>query len=200
MKLKFFLRGLGIGILVTASILTISHRAQDKQQTLTNEQIVERAQELGMILPEESQSPQPSASLEPSETSTSTPTVVPSPTMEASPTVTPSPTAEPKEAVTPSPTAEPSATPKATPTATPKKAEETKKTEKAPTYVSVTIEKGMWSETVSRKMEEAGLVKSADDFNVYLMNNGYSSLISVGTYKIQKGATYQEIAEKIAGK
>lgn len=192
MKLKFFLRGLGIGILVTASILTISHRAQDKQQTLTNEQIVERAEELGMVLPEESESPQPSASLEPSETPVSTPTVTPSPTVEASPTVEPSPSAKP--------TTEPSAKPTTTPTATPKKVEETKKSEKEPSYVSVTIEKGMWSETVSRKMEEAGLVKSADDFNAYLMNNGYSSQISVGTYKIQKGATYQEIADKIAGK
>jgi len=179
MKLKFFLRGLGIGILVTASILTISHRAQDKQQALTNEQIIEKAEALGMILPDESASDEPSESLEPSETPVSTPTVAPSPTVEPSPSVKPSPTVEP------------SATPKATPTVTP---------EKEPSYVSVTIEKGMWSEAVSRALKEAGLVKSADDFNEYLTDNGYSSLISVGTYKIEKGATYQEIAEKIAGK
>ena len=49
MKLKYYLRGLGIGMAVTALILGISFSGRQGQeaQTLTDEQIRERASELG---------------------------------------------------------------------------------------------------------------------------------------------------------
>ena len=45
MKLKYYLRGLGIGMIVTALILGISfsHRQGQETQTLTDDQIRERA-------------------------------------------------------------------------------------------------------------------------------------------------------------
>lgn len=46
MKLKYYLRGIGIGMLVTALILTISYR---KKTTITDEEIITRAKALGMI-------------------------------------------------------------------------------------------------------------------------------------------------------
>ena len=51
MKLKYYLRGLGIGMAVTALILGISFSGRQGQeaQTLTDEQIRERASELGMV-------------------------------------------------------------------------------------------------------------------------------------------------------
>lgn len=50
MKLKYYLRGLGIGMIVTALILGISfsHRQGQETQTLTDDQIRERAEQLGM--------------------------------------------------------------------------------------------------------------------------------------------------------
>ena len=46
MKLKYYLRGLGIGIAVTAVLLSISSK---DGQTLTDAQIRERAVQLGMV-------------------------------------------------------------------------------------------------------------------------------------------------------
>ena len=46
MKLRFYLRGLGIGILVTAIILTIAYRG--KTTPMTDDEVRERAKQLGM--------------------------------------------------------------------------------------------------------------------------------------------------------
>ena len=47
MNLKYYLRGLGIGIVITALIMGIA--AGGKKETLSNEEIKERAQALGMV-------------------------------------------------------------------------------------------------------------------------------------------------------
>lgn len=51
MKLKYYLRGLGIGMIVTALILGISfsNRQDQTSQIMTDDQIRERAAELGMV-------------------------------------------------------------------------------------------------------------------------------------------------------
>ncbi|MGN0375688.1 MAG: hypothetical protein ACI4EN_09340 [Butyrivibrio sp.] len=47
MKLKYYLRGLGIGILVTALILTIVHNINGK---MSDAEIIKRAEKLGMVM------------------------------------------------------------------------------------------------------------------------------------------------------
>ncbi|MDE7047105.1 MAG: hypothetical protein K2P25_03885, partial [Lachnospiraceae bacterium] len=47
MNLKYYLRGLGTGIVVTALIMGIA--ASGKKQALTDDEIRERARELGMV-------------------------------------------------------------------------------------------------------------------------------------------------------
>ena len=47
MNLKYYLRGLGIGIVMTAIIMGIASPA--KKETLTDKEITEKAKELGMI-------------------------------------------------------------------------------------------------------------------------------------------------------
>ena len=46
MKLKYYLRGLGIGILVTTVILSL---AGVGRKNMTDEEVVKRAKELGMV-------------------------------------------------------------------------------------------------------------------------------------------------------
>ena len=46
MKLKYYLRGLGIGIIVTAVIMGVT--SASRQETLSDREIMERAAELGM--------------------------------------------------------------------------------------------------------------------------------------------------------
>ena len=51
MKLKYYLRGLGIGILVTTIIMTIA--SPKKEASLSDEEIIARAAQLGMIMKED---------------------------------------------------------------------------------------------------------------------------------------------------
>ena len=55
MKLKYYLRGLGVGIICTAIIMGIA-LSGNKKETLTDAEIIERARLLGMVMEEESDS------------------------------------------------------------------------------------------------------------------------------------------------
>ena len=191
MKLKYYLRGLGIGMAVTALILGISFSGRQGQeaQTLTDEQIRERASELGMVDSSEltlaalQNSAQPQTTMEPEVT-------------EESETMTePEATAEPETATEPEATAEPEMT---------TKPEETKEPEliTAPeqSQTTITIKKGSDSGSVSRVLYEAGLVENAKAFDNYLCNNGYSRSINPGIYEIAPGTSEEEIAKIITGK
>ncbi len=62
MKLKYYLRGLGIGMIATTIILMICFSLQDT--TVSDEYVIERAKALGMVMPEETE---PKDSTEPTE-------------------------------------------------------------------------------------------------------------------------------------
>jgi hypothetical protein len=64
---------------------------------------------------------------------------------------------------------------------------------------SFTVKAGQWSDTVSKNLQNAGIIDSASDFDSYLNKTGYSAKIKAGTFKIPSDATYNEIAQKITG-
>ena len=203
MKLKYYLRGLGIGMAVTALILGISFSGRQGQeaQTLTDEQIRERASELGMVDSSEltlaalQNSAQPQTTMEPEVT-------------EESETMTePEATAEPETTTEPEATAEPEMTTKPEATAAPEMTTEPEATKEpelitAPeqSQTTITIKKGSDSGSVSRVLYEAGLVENAKAFDNYLCNNGYSRSINPGIYEIASGTSEEEIAKIITGK
>lgn len=154
MKLKYYLRGLGVGIVVTAVILTIANHLGNK---MSDEDIIKRAAKLGMVMKEDE------SLFPPTEPETTTP----------EPT-TPVPT-EP-ETTTPVP-AEPQTSGIVIHTAT------------------ITVTSGMYSEAVSQKLEEAGIVKNWREFNEYLTSNGYSERLQTGTHSFNSEMGYNEIAE-----
>ncbi len=135
--------------------------------------------------------PTPTPTATPTAKPTVVPTATPTPTAKptAAPTATPTPTAKPTAAptATPTPTAKPTAAPTATPTPT-QAVQET---------VTITINSGEGSGTVSRKAAQAGLVADAADFDRYLCANGYDKKLAVGNHIIPVGASYEEIAKKL---
>ena len=206
MKLKYYLRGLGIGMIVTALILGISfsNRQDQTSQIMTDDQIRERAAELGMVdsseltlaalqnsakqptegTPEETTQTQEQNNIEvvpettvPAETQA---TAEPETTQEAEATAEP----EPEKTAAPETTVEPEVT------------EAPQRTQTA----SITIQRGDDSGSVSRRLYEAGLVENAKAFDNYLCNNGYSRSINPGTYEIAPGTSEEEIAKIITGK
>ena len=204
MKLKYYLGGLGIGMIVTALILGISfsNRKDQTSQIMTDDQIRERAAELGMVdsseltlaalqnsekqptegTPEETTQTQEQNNIE-AEPETTVPaetqaTVEPETTQESEATTEPEKTAGPET------TAEPEVT------------EAPQRTQTA----SITIQRGDDSGSASRRLYEAGLVENAKAFDNYLCNNGYSRSINPGTYEIAPGTSEEEIAKIITGK
>lgn len=65
--------------------------------------------------------------------------------------------------------------------------------------VTIRIISGDDSGTVSRKLQTAGLVDNASEYDAYLMQHGYDKRISVGEVEIKHGSSWLEIAEKISG-
>lgn len=221
MKLKYYLRGLGIGMAVTALILGISFSGRQGQeaQTLTDEQIRERASELGMVDSSEltlaalQNSAQPQTTMEPEVTEKPKLTADPETTTEPEATAELETTTEPKATTEPETMTEPEATAEAETmtepetTAEPKMTTEPEATKEpelitAPeqSQTTITIKKGSDSGSVSRVLYEAGLVENAKAFDNYLCNNGYSRSINPGIYEIAPGTSEEEIAKIITGK
>lgn len=221
MKLKYYLRGLGIGMAVTALILGISFsdRQGQEAQTLTDEQIRERASELGMVDSSEltlaalqnSAQPQitrePEVTEEPKLTADPETTTEPEATAELETTTEPKATTEPETMTDPEATVEPETMTEPETTAEPKMTTEPEATEElelttAPeqSQTTITIKKGSDSGSVSRMFYEAGLVENAKAFDNYLCNNGYSRSINPGIYEIAPGTSEEEIAKIITGK
>ena len=215
MKLKYYLRGLGIGMAVTALILGISFSGRQGQeaQTLTDEQIRERASELGMVDSSEltlaalQNSAQPQTTMEPEVTEEPKLTADPETTTEPEATAELETTTEPKATTEPETMTDPEATVEPETTAEPKMTTEPEATEElelttAPeqSQTTITIKKGSDSGSVSRMFYEAGLVENAKAFDNYLCNNGYSRSINPGIYEIAPGTSEEEIAKIITGK
>lgn len=222
MNLKYYLRGLGIGIVVTAVIMGIA--LGGKKQELSNEEIKERAKELGMIeestvLADAAANLQAELNKENDKEPEAIPTKSPEPTAEPTPEATqePTPSASIEPSATPSPikTSEPSAEPttekasepskapasgaasepSAVPTEKPAQANEG---EQNAGTVTIQINSGDGSLTVSRKLEQAGLVGSATDFDLYLCQNGYDKRLNVGTFEVPVNADQEQIARILA--
>ena len=174
MKLKYYLRGLGIGMIVTALILGISfsNRQDQTSQIMTDDQIRERAAELGMVDSSE-------LTLAALQNSAKQPTEG-----------TPEETTQTQEQNNIE------AEPETTVPAEPEVTEAPQRTQTA----SITIQRGDDSGSASRRLYEAGLVENAKAFDNYLCNNGYSRSINPGTYEIAPGASEEEIAKIITGK
>ena len=213
MKLRYYLRGLGIGILMTVVILTIAGLGKD---TMTDEEIKDRAKELGMVEStvlsgmhtpnpgegtEETTEPKPSDM--PKETDVSNPTeepeeeATPAPTEEPEKEATPAPTEEPEKEATPAPTEEPEE--EATPAPTEEPEEEATSAPEGE-IVTIVIAAGDSSVSVSKDLEAAGLVESASAYDKYLCDNGYDRRIRTGTHQIPAGASEEEIARIITGR
>ena len=228
-RLKYYLRALGIGIIVTALLMGYSQ----KPPQMSDEEILRRAAELELegqrevladlatatpepenslesdaaISAESTASPVPGPTVKPAAGTTPKPMVdpgasaTPKPTAESGASATPKPTAESAVSPTPKPSEEPvaSSTPKPTEepavSPTPKPTEEpTVSPAPAGDVAILVISRGESSMTVSRNLQELGLVEDYRAFDRFLCDNGYDHSISTGTHEIPLGATYEEIA------
>ena len=197
MKLKYYLRGLGMGILFATIIMTISSVIH--KNDISDEEIIKRAQKLGMVMSENSENDNSlwgstedtEANALPTNTegvntddSQSMESKNPQDTQDV--TTSESGTTSEKESEKASEKESEKETEKKKPTKTEKK-----------DYVQITISDLDGARHVSEKLEFNGLVKDAEDFREYLAEHGYSKRIRSGTFEIPVGASYKEICEII---
>lgn len=188
MKLKYYLRGLGIGIVVTAIIMTV---ALGNKQPMTDEEVVERAKELGMI--ENTVLTDIGSKDEATQENNG----------ETGDGETDNKETDNKEISGQEKEDEETANQKneddeegdledlkENDESTDEKQNATQKD-----VVSITVVGGDSSWTVAKRMEEAGLIDSAKDFDAHLCRYGYDKKISVGTYDIPTTATHEEMAK-----
>lgn len=194
MKITYFLRGLGIGIIFSALILSVAFHSSDS--SMTDEMVIERAKELGMVDAGDSDD-ELDKLLSGKEDTTGegssegkTPTKEQS--SEADTTGTASTEGQTTQAVTTEEVTTQEKATEETTTEVPKK--------KTPKTVTITISRGMYSELVSETLVSLGVIDDAASFNKYLNDNGYAGRLVVGTYKLTPGEDYDSIARKITGR
>lgn len=195
MKLKYYLRGLGVGILFAAIVMTVSSNIH--KNNLSDEEIIKAAKELGMIMPEDTE--KKNGLFEKKEdTEASTDSQIPEntqtmPDIPLSEEVQVSPDSqipEDTQVAVDIPFPEVSQTP----------IEPQDPVDVLPAtesedlvYVKITINAQDTATKVGKTLYKNGLIDSAEDFCAYLKEHRYTTVIRAGVFEIPMGATYEEI-------
>lgn len=162
MKLKYYLRGLGIGIIVTTIILVSCFSMQKPK--MTDAQIIEKASQLGMIMPEQDSAVViETETTEPEETQQKNEQQVATEEIQQQ---TEQQTEVPKE-------------------------QETEEAQQEP--FTLVVNRGDVCRTMCENLAANGVIDDSEGLRKYLSEVGYASFISAGTYQIPYHASYEEI-------
>lgn len=212
MKIRYYLRGLGLGILVTAIFFMVSGK---NNQTMSDEMIKARARELGMTesgvlsdlaVAEEETVSTPEETEEIISTEEVSQDTVSEEVTDVEETVAETveeETISTEEMTSEETSDEESAEEETTVEVTSQSSSQPQEadgetTESAASNtepVSVVVNRGEGSDTVSRRLQELGLVADAYEYDRYLMANGYDKRIGAGEHVIPAGATWEDIAK-----
>ena len=211
MKMRYYLRGLGLGILVTAIFFLVG---DSSGKTMSDEQIKARAKELGMIestvlaeIPKEeiAESAEEESSIESvmeNETeaveASAEETETEEESSEEETTEEISSEAE-EESVEESKTEDKNTEETSAPEESSTVEEQTSTTANTES-VSIVVHSGEGSDDVSRRLADMGLVADAHEYDKYLMANGYDKKIRTGEHIIPAGATWEEMARILSNR
>lgn len=226
LKMKYYLRGLGLGIVVTAVIMCIM---ESKDNKMTDEEIVARAKQLGMIestvliesSPKEDNDVQGTDNNQPEDISESGDTEGQAQTdgsvtgtgVQANANVSDSGIQLNTSSLLPeawtntgaenqdtqnSADADSTQSTQSDADMTEAGTQDTQETASEFPKVLI-ISSGEGSYTVSKRLAELGVVESAADFDTYLCEHGYDKKIRAGTYTIPVGATDEQMAKIVTG-
>ena len=193
MKFKYYLRGCGLGILVASIVLMVSFHSQNK--TMDDTAVMERASELGMIMPEteivstEADSQLPESGTQSTDTDFSSNKNQKQNTKDSQNKTAGSSQKDEKDTEMASDDKTGSGNNKDTES----KKKEDKKEESE--EITVEIKKGEVCRQLAEELEQIGLVEDAETFRKYMQQLGYDDRIKVGTYTLKRGMTEKEIAD-----
>ncbi len=217
MKLKYYLRGLGIGIIITTIILSITFKTDTPQ--MSDQEIIAKAKQLGMVMKEEDttigntqnrqnneEDGQAVASTEesPDENAIQDTEAVDTETADtqeqeqepqtenAQPQDVTSEDAEGDNAQSDDAQAENAAEQETVQDAAEGQLEETQQEP-----YTLVVRSGDVCRVICEKLQENGVIDDAEAFRRFLGKKGIASSISTGTYTIPYGLTYDEVYQII---
>ena len=197
MKLKYYLRGIGTGMIVTTLILAISFSFRKPE--MTDEEIRQRAQALGMVMQEDSQTTEEKKVQETEEQGTMTPPADTQATGQEAPSVG-TPTAEqevlPPDAGTTAQTPQEPAQPDNA-QGTPENGVSADQSGETGGSFHLVIESGDVCRIVCEKLQKNGLIADAQAMRSHMSELGYANSIRAGAYEIPYGLTMEEVAQVI---
>lgn len=209
MEKKYYFRGLGLGIIVTAVIMGIA-LSGSRQGQMTDDEIIARAKKLGMIedssllasSDDKENEAEEAGEQENGETAEAE-TVKPPVKMDvavADTKPTEASEADTKTSADTKPGAD--TKPEANTNEMTKQDDDTTAEASSTTSAavkSVTIVSGDGSYTIAKKLAEAGVVDSAASFDTFLCENGYDKKLRTGTFQIPADASDEQIARIVTG-
>lgn len=211
LKLRYFIRGLGIGIVFTAIIMSLSLQASRsriiRENALTKEEIMEKAMGYGMIL-DSSEDTTPveendSSKEEQDQEENDDKDVIKSEEVAE----TKDDSSEDKEetsvdSIKDEETSTQETNEKSKDTKEEVADENSKKDDSVVSidYIPIKITSGMTATAVGHLLKEEGVIDDPDEFRSYMSEQGYSSKILTGNYLIPVSASYKKIAKIITTK
>lgn len=179
MKLKYYLRGLGIGVIVTTIILTISFGGkEDDIDNIPVEEVIAKATMLGMVMPEEE------TETFPTEQQDAVEQILENSTEQ----FTTGETTDTKD------TEETEKLSETTDVDEIQGSTGTDQTAEEQTPYRLVVNRGDVCRTVCENLAANGVIDDAEAFRKYLSEIGYASDISTGSYDIPYQLTFEEIA------
>lgn len=189
MKLKYYLRGLGIGILVTTIIFIIGMKV-NQDELMSDKEIMARAKELGMVMGENETKTldELEKKEETEQEEKSKEEIKEEPKDQKQDEDVKADKQQEKEDSSTEPKTE-------------KQSDESKKNQtEVVKQVEINIFPGEYSRTISQKLLDAGVIADQAEFNKFITENDYDNLIQPGTFNIPEGSSYEEIAKILTTK
>lgn len=200
MKLKYYLRGLGIGILITTIIFIIGiHVNQD--QMFSDEEVIRRAKALGMVMDETDGKTINELNKDKKQDSE---TKDQKDSQKEDSKESKNDNKDNQEQAKDDQTKNDQT--KNDQTKADAQSEKTQDSNTAITQkqtveqVEISILPGEYSDTISQKLLDAGLIDDKAAFSKYINDTNVDNLIQPGTFTVPKGASYEEVAKILTTK
>jgi len=183
MKLKYYLRGLGMGILFATIVMTVSSVVHNNN--LSEEKIIKEAKKLGMIMPETEDDATGGLWATKEDTEDVIDTETETETQETETDI------QETETETQAADTEPESTEKKEPVVI---------QDGNVTLIEISVYPGDNARQVAERLYENGLVDDSESFRKYLGEMGYAKFLAIGEYYVPVGATYEEICNVLMRK
>lgn len=190
MKLKYYLRGLGIGIIGTAIVMGIA-LSGNKKETLSDEEIIERAEILGMVM--EGKLGPDKKDPEQENPAGQEPSIAP----EGQPNGEEEGEGNQEDA---GESGSPESDKEADSGLTDSGNVVQQPSGGSGEVVKLEIKEGEFSDVISKKLFQAGLIPDAEKFNAYMTQKGVDDSLRIGVHLIPMGSSADEIIEILEGK